>query len=136
MTLPDPGSNAPPPQPSPTGGEGARIKPSPLVGEGWGGGSAAAPIEDIVIVLGPLRDEPESRSKTLTIVIARRRGEAAADDGARLLRDAGRRAGGRPVGARGRAGAMPAGLVVGDAEPEEQAHVSVVSRPDPGVAPG
>ena len=29
---------APPPQPSPTGGEGVRIQPSPPVGEGWVGG--------------------------------------------------------------------------------------------------
>ncbi len=30
---------------------------------------------------------------------------------------------------------MPATLVVGNSEPEEQAHVSVVPRPDPGHPP-
>src|SRR5581483_7868829 len=33
---------APPPQPSPTRGEGEKATPSPLVGEGWGGGVFSA----------------------------------------------------------------------------------------------
>src|SRR5262249_11046067 len=61
-------------------------------------------------------------------------GDAAAGDGDRLLRDAGRQTG-RGLGrARSGIGTEPAALVVGHAGSEAQAHVPVVSRPDPGIA--
>lgn len=51
----------------------------------------------------------------------------ASDDGCRLLPDVERRPDGGTGGARGSLGTLPTGLVVRDAESEEQAYVSVVS---------
>src|SRR4051794_2252829 len=49
----------PPPRPSPTRGEGARLKPSPLVGEGWVGGASRG-LSRVLLVLGLLGAGPNS----------------------------------------------------------------------------